>query len=93
MQTKAVGKNRNATKRKDTFDLGFGYCPKDGSKLECIDSRRSKTHTRRRWKCPKCGERNSTHEIPVEEHFRLLTVNANDADTVRKRVLEALEQV
>lgn len=85
------GKSRNATKRKLVIAPDFGYCPKDGSKLECIDSRRSRTHTRRRWKCPECWDRITTHEITKEEHQRLLSIDQNDAESIKRRVLEALE--
>lgn len=87
------GKSRNASVRRDSFDLGFGYCKTDGTKLECIDSRRTKEYIRRRWKCPECDMRLTTHEITIEEHRRLMTIDQNDATNIRERVLAVLQDV
>ncbi len=83
------GKNRNATVRSDEFNLGFGYCQKDGSPLFCYDSRKRPEFTWRRWQCPECGERITTHEITVGEHKRLLATDI--VGQLRDRVLKALE--
>lgn len=45
----------------------FGECRKCGTKVECVDSRATENHRRRRWKCPKCGDRFTTREVYAED--------------------------